>query len=131
MMCLCKWGDGLAIARTTKNFTACTAFLDYQSTHSTDILNNYYDRNLCLSVVDGSVDGTVEMLQYIRKNVRTAFDKTFEDAIGVYHSDSTIRWSYILEIQHYENDIRKDYESLAQKKKGLLDTIYNAYAGLP
>lgn len=120
-----------AIARSTKNYTACTAFLDYQSTHSTDILNNYYDRNLCLSVVDGSVDGTVEMLQYIRKNVRTAFDKTFEDAIGVYHSDTTIRWSYILEIQHYEYDIRKDYESLAQKKKGLLDTIYDAYAGLP
>jgi hypothetical protein len=120
-----------AIARTTKNFTACTAFLDYQSTHSTDILNNYYDRNLCLSVVDGSVDGTVEMLQYIRKNVRTAFDKTFEDAIGVYGTDTSIRWSHILETKYYDYDIRTQYKSLADKKEEILITIKNAYQGLP
>ena len=37
-------------------------------------------------------DRTVEMLQYIRKNVRSAFDKTFEDAIGVYNAQESHRW---------------------------------------
>ena len=32
-----------AISRITKNFSQCSAFLDYQSTHSTDILDDYYE----------------------------------------------------------------------------------------
>ena len=119
-----------AIARSTKNFTACTAFLDYQSTHSTDILNKYYE-NFCVSIVDSSVDGTIEMVEYIRKNVRTAFDKTFEDAIGVYYSDTTIRWSYILEIKYYDYDVRQDYREYAPFKEELLIRLYKEYDNLP
>ncbi len=119
------------IARSTKVFGACTAFLDYQSTFSTDILNEYYDYNLQYNVVDGNVAGTVEMLKYIRNNVRSAFDKTFEDAIGVYNAKESIRWSYILEVNDFDYDIRKDYVSLRQEKQGYLEQLYNEYPKLP
>lgn len=119
------------IAASTKNFTACTAFLDYQSTHSTHILDTYYEENLQHQVVDGEVEGTVEMLRYIRTNVRSAFDKTFEDAIGVYNSTQKNRWHHILSENNYQHDIRKDYTTYRPEKQKHLETLYNEYPKLP
>ena len=119
------------IARSTSYFTACTAFLDYQSTHSTHILEEYYDYNLQYQVVDGEVEGTVEMLRYIRNNVRSAFDKTFEDAIGVYNAQEAHRWHHILSIKGYQWDIRTDYTSYRPEKQQHLETLYNEYPKLP
>ena len=120
------------IARNTKNFSACTAFLDYQSTHSTHILNEYYDYKLQYGLTDGRT-GTVEMLQYIRYNVRSAFEKSFEDAIGVYFSVKDDKWSYILEKSDFEKGdaIRTDYGELRKLKQGYLDTLYREYEKLP
>ena len=120
-----------AIAVSTNYFTACTAFLDYQSTHSTHILEEYYDYNLQYQVVDGNVEGTVEMLRYIRNNVRSAFDKTFEDAIGVYNAQESHRWHHILSVNGYQWDIRKDYTSYRPEKQGHLETLYKEYPKLP
>ena len=119
------------IARNTSYFSACTAFLDYQSTHSTDILEYYYDYNLQYNVVDGGVEGTVEMLKYIRNNVRSAFDKTFEDAIGVYNAKESIRWHHILSVNAYQYEIRTDYGTYRTEKQGYLNTLYNEYPKLP
>ena len=121
-----------AISRNASNttFTACTAFLDYQSTHSTHILDAYYNRYLCVQVVDGEVEGTVRMLQYIRSNVRSAFDKTFEDALGVYDSSIT-KWTGPMSSDKFIHDIRKEYSELADKKTEVLIKLYNAYFDLP
>jgi hypothetical protein len=119
------------IAVITDHFTACTAFLDYQSTHSTHILEEYYDYNLQYQVVDGEVEGTVEMLRYIRNNVRSAFDKTFEDAIGVYNAQEAHRWHHILSVNGYQYDIRKDYATFRPEKQDHLETLYNEYPKLP
>ncbi len=121
-----------AISISTKNFTACTAFLDYQSTHSTHILDAYYNRYLCVKVVDGEVEGTVKMLKFIRSNVRSAFDKTFEDAIAVYEPDvSKFKWTTPLATAEFEYDIRPDYKSYADKKEEALHKLYKAYPDLP
>ncbi len=125
-----------AISRNASNttFTECTAFLDYQSTHSTQILDSYYNRYLCVQVVDGAVEGTVRMLQYIRANVRSAFDKTFEDALGVYDSSITKWQSGVLEAMRQGTsapDIRKDYGEHAAKKTEVLNKLYNSYFDLP
>ena len=119
------------IARSTRYFTACTAFLDYQSTHSTHILDEYYDYNLQYQVVDGEVDGTVEMLRYIRNNVRSAFDKTFEDAFCVYNAQEAHRWHHILAINGYQWDIRTDYNTYRPEKQEFLEALYNEYPKLP
>ena len=75
-----------AISYTTEKFAQCTAYLNYQSTHSTDILNEYYEYKLQYDVVGATVKGNVEMLKYIRYNVRSSFDKTFEDALGKFYN---------------------------------------------
>lgn len=120
-----------AIAKNTTNFTQCTAFLDYQSTHSTEILNFYYDYQLQYNIADGS-KGTVEMLQYIRYNVRSAFDKTFEDALGLYDNDTGKRWHVKIAANGYQNqDMRNEYEDLIGDKKALLNNLYKEFEMFP
>ena len=128
-----------AIARNTDSFSACTAFLNYQSTHSSEILTNYYEIYLQYQLTDGN-SGTVEMLQYIRNNVRRSFDKMFEDAIGAYNSEdqgSLKRWHTILSGQGYkggtpyEQDIRPMYTELRDEKQRMLEELIALYPELP
>ena len=70
------------------------------------------------------------MLQYIRSNVRSAFDKTFEDALGVYDSSIT-KWTGPMSTDEFIHDIRKEYSELADKKTEVLNKLYNAYFDLP
>ncbi len=74
---LCRIGG--INARTTK-FAKISAYLDYVSMNSTDILEEYYEYELCGDVAGAGAHKV--MLYYIRMNVRTSFDKAFEDAIG-------------------------------------------------
>ena len=114
------------IAKNTTKFAQCTAFLNYQSTHSTDILNFYYDYKLQYDVGDGS-PGTVYMLQYIRENVRSSFDKNFEDAIGSKNESSSDRWATIIASNNYKIDIRTDYTTLSVVKDGQLKSLVKEY----
>lgn len=129
-----------AIARNTDNFSACTAFLNYQSTHSTQILKDYYEIYLQYGLTNGN-RGTIEMLQYIRNNVRRSFDKMFEDAIGAYNPDeggsASLPWHNIMWGASkwggtaYEIDIRPIYTELRDKKQGLLEELIALYPELP
>ena len=120
-----------AIAYNTKYFTQCTAFLNYQSTHSTDILNFYYDYQLQYDIADGS-KGTVEMLQYIRHNVRSAFDKTFEDALGIYDSNTSNRWHSVLTSAGFKvADMRGEYNKRIAYKQKLLANLYKDFPRFP
>ena len=120
-----------AIAYNTTKFSQCSAFLNYQSTHSTDILNYYYDYKLQYDITDGA-QGTVEMLQYIRQNVRSAFDKTMEDAIGVFFNTENDRWSQILETSpEFDVNMRLKYGELVGLKQGRLEALIKSYATLP
>lgn len=131
-------GRSGAIAANTRKFAECTAFLNYQSTHSTEILNEYYDYNLQYGATDGS-KGTVEMLQYIRLNVRSAFDKTFEDVIKVrfdaeYDAKGiTPSWSSHLTVNDYAlgAEFANVYDSLVESKQKNLDALLTEYDILP
>jgi hypothetical protein len=123
------------ISHITTKFAQCTAFIQYQSTHSTEILNEYYDRNLTLDV-SGDIGGNVRMLQYIRTNVRTAFDKLFEDAIGLFFQsidgDSTAnRWHHQIMSNNYQIDMRKPYDELKDTKQNRLLDLEAEYDRLP
>ncbi len=130
-----------AIAANTAKFAECTAFLNYQSTHSTDILNEYYDYNLQYGATDGST-GTVEMLQYIRLNVRSAFDKTFEDALDfrfadvhdeVLGKDAIVAWHGFLSGNGYVYgaQVATDYDALRDMKQEELMTLVRDYDTTP
>ena len=127
-----------AISYTTKNFAQCTAYLNYMSTHSTEILNEYYDYKLQYDVVGTGVKGNVEMLKYIRKNVRSSFDKAFEDALGRFYNatdDESMneQWHTMIKNAKYTfTGMDEAYASVTPKKA---DRLYNLetviYPGLP
>ena len=128
-------GRSGAISANTAKFAECTAFLNYQSTHSDDILHEYYEYYFQYSVADGSVY-TLQMLEFIRSNIRSTFDKNFEDILiprlndveGVpavswhgyltayrYAHGAEIEATYasLRDIKHYEiQNIARDYENL-------------------
>lgn len=124
-------GRPAGIARSTKNFAACTAFLDYQSTHSTHILNEYYDYKLQYDIVDGEIEGNVEMLQYLRKNVRTALDKTWEDTLARENGTAPYKLSHKLETNRFDYDLRKVYKEESDAKNLQIQAACDKYATLP
>lgn len=123
-----------AIAANTKNFVQCTAFIDYQSTHSSDILNQYYRNKLQYEMSGGSL-GNIQILDYIRSNVRSAFDKTYEDAIGWYFKGidgSTSSWAGLLSDDNFKvTTMRDKYKTNADARSNFLKQIITAYDNLP
>ncbi len=119
-----------AISRTTKNFAQVSAFLNYQSTHSDEILETYYQSRLQYGATDGNT-GTVEMLDFIRNNVRTSFDKTMEDAIGYKYDVSKEKWHAILVSANYSTDIRASYKAYIANKQANLAQLQADFANFP
>ena len=120
-----------AIATSTRNFTACSAFLDYQSTHSGDILNEYFSHYYDYDITgEGFVAS--RMLKFIRKNIGATLAKTVEDAAGIcYSANAHVNISYIMEINRFKYDIRKDYDELREVKARYLELLCKEYLGLP
>ena len=128
-------GRAGAIGRNTKKFVQCSAFLQYQTVNSTEILNQYYDYNLTYDAASG-LDGNVDMLKYIRKNVRTSFDRLFEDTIGFMNKSTDTesvsnRWHTILCDHSYQVDLRDWYNSLVGGKDQYLNDLLKQYDSLP
>ena len=129
-------GRAGGISWCTKKFTQCTAFLHYQSTHSTDILEEYWNTNLCYDVADG-VEGNFEMLQYIRANVRTCFDKLFEDSIGFFFNtvdEQSVanRWHNLISTSEYTmTNMAEKYSALYGEKEARLKELVLEYNDLP
>ena len=137
-----------AISSKTQKFSQCTAFLDYQSTHSTEILDEYYNDRLTL-VVAGEQNGNAEVMRFMRDHVGSSFDKYFEDAIGFFFK-STItdadarRWNSILSAAQFQisgeafsidyttylDDAGKRTEGSTGKARCLI-RLEDAYASFP
>lgn len=128
-----------AISRTTNKFTQCSAYLDYQSTHSTAILNDYYKNELSYGIAGGGKN--VEILNYIRRNVRSSFDKAFEDAISVQFGNSQgetnskgQQWHYLIKEAGFKlsaDSMKSEYTRLVVVKQQQLQALKASYATLP
>ncbi len=116
-----------AIAKSTRKFSQCTAFLNYQSTNSTEILNEYYEWKLAIGVVGGTdaAGANEEMLLYIRENVRSAFDKVFEDALGIYGNFSNDLYHKII-----QNGYAGSNTSIKTPNYQIGSNMTSLYAGL-
>ena len=122
-------------AKTTK-FSQASAFIQYQTKNSTDILNYYYEYNLSYSTTAGGVTGNLAMLAYIRNHVRTSFDKLFEDAIGFFFQESGIneadRYHTLLTTYNYKFDeFTNVYRTNVGIKQSNLAKLELEYANLP
>ncbi len=123
-------------AKTTK-FSQCSAFLQYQTMNSTSVLDYYYEYNLSYGTA-GGVAGNVDMLAYIRNNVRTSFDKLFEDAIGYFYDNGITeedRYHTLLSSDKYRYQFKDDFTNVYREtvkiKQGNLRDLESEYANLP
>ena len=128
-----------AIAYSTQKFAQCTAYLNYQSTNSNKVLNEYYDYKLKATVQVLDAAGNVEMLQYIRYNVRSSFDKAFEDALGEFYKAQTgstsekDKWHNMIKNADFQfTDMRAEYARVvATKANRLYNLEHSIYPTLP
>lgn len=128
-------GRAGGVTKNTTKFSACSAFLQYQTKNSTDILDHYYKYNLSYGAASG-VSGNVKMLTRIRNNVRTSFDKLFEDAIGFFFANSGIteadRYHTLLANASFKfDDCAKAYGRLVKTKQANLKALEQEYVNLP
>ena len=119
------------VSFSTTKFRQASAWLDYQSTHSTDILNKYYKDKLQYGFA-GNNQHNVDVLEMLRNNVSTALDKCYDDAIKAYFPDVDYRWCYLPRQANWKAyDIRTRYTAAVQAKEGFLEEIRTAYDDLP
>ncbi len=116
-----------AISFKTTKFEQCTAYFDYLSRNSDGILEDYYKYKLQYGVL-GEDAGTIDMMNFIRNNVRSAFDKTFEDAMGVFNQKENERWHNYLHSQNFQvPEFRQIYNQLIDSKKASLANLVIYY----
>lgn len=134
-------GKVAGIAFMSTKFAAASAYLNWLSLNSSDILDDYYQYTLTAEAAGGSeIEGTADMLAYIRANVRTSFDKAFEDAIAKFYQQSgdkdvnenkwhniILRHKFILE----RDEIVNQYSILIGTKNDCLETVEKSYENLP
>ena len=119
-----------AISAKTRYFAQCTAFLDYQSQNSSDILETYYTMRIQYGATNGET-GTVDMLDFIRDNTRSSFDKTTEDAIGYKYNAKNELWHTTIGKSGYQLDIRAAYREYIGNKQGNLEALRKSYDDYP
>ena len=128
-------GRVAAISYTTNKFAECSAFLNYQSTHSSDILEAYFDYKHQYDVGASEIKPNVEMLKFIRSNVGSGLDRNFDDMISIfynttdsYYSSPELIWHYVLKDNEYlisGEDMRAYYHSITPIKANRLYEIEN------
>ena len=131
-------GKIAAISVGTKNFAQCTAFLDYQSMNSNKVLNEYYNHKLRQTVQVKGTYENAEMLTFIRSNVGSAFDMTFDDALGAHYnaqadgkSDAS-KWHVMIKNNNFSiRDMRTLYGTYAGQKATWIRDLEFEYNRLP
>jgi len=121
-----------AISAATTKFRQVSAWLDYQTTHSSDILEQYYRGNLQYSLA-GNNPNNIMVLSMLRENLSTAPDKYYDDAIEIYAEATDMSWSNLIrqDGSWIREDIRTDYVTAAEQKAAVLEQIREKYDELP
>ena len=114
-----------AIAAMSNKFAQCSAFLDYQSTHSGDVLDAY---------IRGTVDkkdGNVDMAYRIRAGIGGALDRVLDNEIirrvSFTPANSDVwRWTYTVTYHGYAityDQMLQYYSDAIAVKRAFLDEI--------
>jgi len=133
------------IATTCSKLDRAIAFLDYASTHSTDILEDFYKWTILYDAANGD-EHNVEYLTNMKANMEYNLDKTVDDALGVFGSAygsgtnmKSKRWHIILRdgADGAEDDgfgigagIVSIYQGLYEIKEIGVTQIQNAFLGV-
>jgi hypothetical protein len=124
----------VAISKVSTKFGPCSAFLDYQSRFSQDILNSYYSYHLVKTVETGAAAAeNKEMMNFIRNHATDCFDKTLEDAISNYAGETeadamSTRFHGYIQNQGYKvSSFDSVYEAVASNKQKYLNQVMDAW----
>ena len=110
-----------SIAYRTTKFEQCTAWLNYQTVNSVDVMEEYWHK------VVGNYESNVEVMTMLRDNVRSVLDKSLDDQIRLLSTKTEMRWDHRIRrngtwIQS-ENEIKHDYEGAIMDKFAVVDHI--------
>ena len=116
----------VAIAKNTTKFAQASAYLDYLSRQSADVIDEYYNVNLVSKTGGVAADQNKKMLGYIRNHVKDAFAKTIEDEIALWKvTDKDMTANKFHEIIASSGftmtDFTNKYDSIRGKKQQYLD----------
>ena len=134
----------MAIAVATTEFEQCTAFLNYQSTNSADIVESYYNDIIMEYVSSGTAkENNVKMLNFIRNHAVDCFDKTYEDIVTNYMNGygnteaDAQRWhQYLRDLSYMVSDMAFRYgnfvgiEDNPASKSGAFEFVLSQWQGL-
>ncbi len=137
-----------AISEKTAKFSQCSAFLNYQSTHSDAVLASYFANDLRAGLEHGDAvlaEANAAMLSYMRESLGSAREQMLEISISIFcagenavcpegeASYASLRWQNILVSEHYDSTyIRSYYRMLRAAKDRMLALIYeNGATSLP
>ena len=122
----------VAIAKNTTKFSQCSAYIDYLSQESDDVLDSYYNQYLVSKTGGKAAQANKDMLTYIRTHVKDAFAKTVEDAIGIWKAnDADVTANKFHEILARSgfllDDFTEKYAGIVGKKQGYLNEAVTAW----
>ena len=135
-----------AISVKSEKFAECSAFLNYQSTHSRNVRDTYYEKELLLSVVGGGstdaalMEANKAMLDLLRDSLITGFDKAYEDSSALFDNGTSVttpddgaktlinlKWHDIFDRKHYQmgSTILAYYNTLKGPKEAAMKNLFN------
>ena len=130
-----------AISRMSTEKSQCSAFLDYQSRNSADILESYCDNFLDNSSGELAGDYNSQMVNYMRNHARSGFDMILDEVLAYkidpfhdYLPDPKAyqeRWRYIFESNNFSiSNMDTMYYAYYETKQADLDDIYAIWRSL-
>ena len=126
----------VAVAKCSTEKSQASAYLDYMSRNSADILEEYYTVQLT-ATVDGVIDdNNVKMMTFIRNHARSCFDSMCDNLIAYEMYDRNpaayrLRWHYMLYMENFQlPGLTLQYYAYNLKKEPELLQICNKWSKL-
>ena len=126
----------MGISKATTKFAQCSAYLDYQSRTSEQIVVDYCTNQFANAVDGAAGKHNAKMFNYIRNHVNDCFDMTFEDAIANYAGEtdanamSTRFHDFIMNNGYKVNSFSTVYDAIYTNKQKYLDEVWASWNGL-
>lgn len=125
---------GAISARTTK-FVQCSAFIQYQTENSADVVTEYYKSTFGAEV--SGINTNIEMMRYLRRNLKSGFQMCYEAAtefLAPYESaiSENEKWHVIICNGQYDVTNMGDlYKTYVGPKSASLANLVAIYDTLP
>ncbi|MCQ2413553.1 MAG: hypothetical protein MJ082_01990 [Clostridia bacterium] len=128
----------IGVGKNSVNLDRCAGYIDYCSTNSADILNNYYEWTLANGAA-GLFEANVEIIINMRNRLVFAIDKIVDDAISltgqkgmVNGKEETLTKEFTFHrilLDHYQEGtgINKYYDRVKDAKQAAVNTLQNDF----